>query len=241
MLMKKLYIKLVVAGLLVGLALGFAQTAITYVKTDPGPDRSMFQSDYVERRHFYKGWPLATKATSEDSNEKIPANAQTYANIAILAVATPVLFVALGFVLCRIVHDRRAAKFIAIGLVLGTAAGVSQVWYTSQRQHAGFLYQPAVRSDGPCFTDSTLAECRVCPTSYQGNLCVAPAYQTSVRGWPLKHDTYDSLGRYDVSPSLLFNFLILSTMGGVIGGAAAKLTSTSTPKKKSVKKIKPAK
>lgn len=102
-------------------------------------------------------------------------------------------------------------KYILTGVVIGLILGIGQIFYTKQ------VSRPTPPFDMtnvmPC--EQKVPGCGYCPEDQkEGSLCHLPPYQQRVRGWPLTHDTYDSLSRYDKSPTLLLNAIII--LGGII-------------------------
>lgn len=204
-------------GIFLGLLIGFLQTNLVYVKsTSPGTNVGIAVDNNVT---FYRGWPLANAGMVgyNDSFHNPPKNSRTYSNIGFWVLATPVVLIALYVLLRQLALSRRAKIIIFVSIVVGMVLGGVQIFYTKNVLRPTPPFDMSLASD----CDQKVAGCGYCPElQKQGNFCTYPPFEQKVRGWPLSHDTYDQLSRYDKSPTLLMNFALISGSFTVVGALA---------------------
>lgn len=202
--------KAIFTGFIIGLLLGILQVVLVYTKTAPSLcfDATGEVCVSSEERNFYRGWPLNNVGQPgfNDSFHNPPIVSKTYVNIPIVIGMTVILSLLVFALLSSLRLSRSSYRILSLGILVGLLLGLSQIFYTQkvQRQSKPFDMSNVIACD------QKVPGCGYCPEGQKnGNLCNLPPYEQTVRGWPLRHDTYDTLSRYDKSPTLALNIIII--------------------------------
>ncbi len=221
--------KSIIIGIVIGLVLSLIQIFVPYTKTI-GTDRQ-----------FYRGWPLANQGVVgfNDSFHKPPINANTFINIPILILLAVAASLLTWFTVSRFGIIKGIRWYLFVGLIVGLLLGLGQIFYTSQElRPSPKLDMRTVPKNDPYCTQK-VAYCGYCPKDrLEGYYCTLPPYSQILRGWPKKHDTYDTLSRYDTSPTLGLNIFLLTGAGLSIGALSGVVYTKSNTSKKTNKKSK---
>lgn len=222
--------KSLVVGMIIGLVLGIAQVFLVYTTTTSNCSESQGQScagsDVI---NFYRGWPLSTMGEPgyNDSFSNPPITSLTYINILIVLSIVTVVTVLISTLANKLEISHKSYMVLAAALIIGMILGIGQIFYSRnvQRQTQPFDMTDVI----PC--EQKVPGCGYCPPEQKdGYFCNLPPHEQTVRGWPLSHDTYEGLSRYDKSPTLALNFVLIASFCVLIGGLGSLLIGRSKKK-----------
>jgi len=207
--------KTLLVGLVLGLVLSVLQATVAYTKTTPLQCETSNTCSY-DNVKFYKGWPLARAGTpgGSDSYTKPSANFMTFLNVPFITLGSIAAVELVNKGLKRLKFNKKSKTILLAGVLAGVVLGAGQIYQVGKEQRQSL---PMDMSLITYTCEQKVPGCGFCPEAQkQGNLCTFPPVEREVRGWPLKHDTYTSLSRYDVAPHLMLNGLLFVTASTAI-------------------------
>lgn len=212
--------KYLLVGGAVGLALGVLQLLVPYVIVKPCSIGSAVGAcGGTLEAVFYRGWPMTSVGGVDIGSryDQPPIIWQTFANMAVIIAITVFIALALYFI-SRKVHLSKYSRNVLMGaFVVGIGISTMQLFYIQHETRQLPLFD--MTTVMPC--EQKVAGCGYCPEAQRiGNFCNLGTMDVLTRGWPLKHETYDKLSHYDISPKLVLNTVIITSSSMFIAAMA---------------------